>query len=1157
MLYTPLHPPLPSSSDHQLEWGGLLGSAQSLAICALAENSKNPVIVIADDVQSAQKIALEIEFFKSEALPLLLFPDRETLPYDAFSPYADLVSERLLALYRLKNLQSGIVITALPTIMHRLLPHDFLFANTFALKIHDIFDREAFRRNLVSAGYRSVEQVMEHGEFAVRGAIIDVFPMGNPTPYRIELFDDQIETLRCFDPETQRTLEKTESIELLPAREYPLTEAAIALFRQNWRDKFSGNPMDSSIYASISEAKAAPGVEYYLPFFFDKTETFFDYLNENSQLFFSKTISLQAENFWREIKNRHEQLRHDIQRPLCEPETIFLQPSDFFGQAKPFLQIRVQSEKLPEKQGHINFNSEPLPDLWVNAKAKEPYEPLRHFIRENKARILFCAESAGRKENLLDIFRQHSIIPKSFGSWEDFKESADPFGICISGIERGLFIESHLAIITETQLFGERVLQRRLKSRRELDPDLLIKNLTELTIGSPVVHVDHGIGRYLGLQTIKTGDIEGEYLSIEYAAGDKIYVPVGDLHRISRYTGADSEHAPISRLGSKIWQKNKEKVAQKLRDVAAELLDIYSKREASSGFSYARPNEDFVNFRAAFPFEETKDQTDAINAVIADMVSPKAMDRLVCGDVGFGKTEVAMQAAFVAVQNHKQVAVLVPTTLLATQHYQNFSDRFAQWPVKIDYLSRMRSPKETEEVLKALANGKIDIIVGTHKLLSESIKFRDLGLLIVDEEHRFGVRHKERIKAMRANVDILTLTATPIPRTLNMAMTGVRDLSLITTAPARRLAIKTFVHEFDYSLVREAILREIMRGGQVYFLHNEVSTIEANAEKLQTLIPQIRIITAHGQMPERQLERVMADFYHQKFNVLMCTTIIESGIDIPSANTIIINRADKFGLAQLHQLRGRVGRSHHQAYAYLLTPPPEALSKDAEKRLDAIAHLEDLGAGFYLATHDLEIRGAGEILGEEQSGQMQTIGFNLYMDMLQAAIEALKEGKSLDDISKPKPSTEIDLRLSAIIPENYVHDVNLRLTLYKRLADCKDMDEIAELKSEIIDRFGSLPISAENLLNVTRLKLLAEEMGIRKIDVGTQYGRLHFTEKPNIDPAKIISLIQRKPKEYQLADAQTLRFAINHENPAEKIATVFNTLAIIRVVPSPLAGEGY
>lgn len=1145
MLYTPLNPPIPSPCDHQLKWGGLLGSAQSLSITSFAEESKKPVLIIADDVQSAERLAREIDFFKAPDLPLLLFPDRETLPFDSFSPYADLVSERLLALYRLKNRQQGIVITALPTIMHRLLPYDFLFANTFALKVHESFDREAFRHNLIRAGYRSVEQVMEHGEFTVRGAIIDIFPMGNPNPYRIELFDDKIETLRCFDPETQKTFGKTEAIELLPAREYPLTEAAIALFRQNWREQFAGNPMDSTIYASISEGKAAPGVEYYLPFFFEKTQTFFDYLPPNTQLIFSSSISDCAENFWREIQNRYEQLRYDIRKPLCEPETVFLPPSQFFSLAKPFLQIRIQNEKLTEKMGHINFKSEPMPELSVNPKAKEPYGALKHFINDTKARILFCAESPGRKENLLDAFSQYAIRPKSFETWEAFKEAKDSLGISISAIDRGLWIDPDLALITETQLFGERVLQRRLSSRRELDPDLLIKNLTELRVGSPVVHVDHGIGRYLGLQTIKTGEIEGEYLSIEYAEGDKIYVPVSDLHRISRYTGSDSEHAPISRLGSKIWQKNKEKVAEKLRDVAAELLDIYSKREASTGFAFAEPKEEFLNFRAAFPFEETKDQTDAINAVLKDMSSPKTMDRLVCGDVGFGKTEVAMQAAFLAVQNHKQVALLVPTTLLATQHYQNFSDRFAEWPVKIDYLSRMRNPKDVEAILKSLANGKIDIIVGTHKLLSDHIKFKDLGLLIVDEEHRFGVRHKDKIKALRANVDILTLTATPIPRTLNMAMSGVRDLSLITTPPARRLAIKTFVHDYQDSLIREAILREIMRGGQVYFLHNEVSSIEATAEKLQALIPQIRIVTAHGQMPERQLERVMADFYHQKFNVLLCTTIIESGIDIPSANTIIINRADKFGLAQLHQLRGRVGRSHHQAYAYLLTPEGALISKDAEKRLEAIAHLEDLGAGFYLATHDLEIRGAGEILGEEQSGQMQSVGFNLYMDMLQAAILALKQGKSLDGISKPRPTTEIDLRLSAIIPDNYVPDVNLRLTLYKRLADCNTADEIAELKSEIIDRFGSLPASTENLLNITRIKLMAEEMGIRKIDVGTQYGRLHFNEKPNVELAKIISLIQCKPKEYQLADAQTLRFAILKENAAEKINIVFSTLALI------------
>lgn len=1143
---SPLQPPLPRNNDNELHWSGLSGSSASLAISNLVAQSQGLVLLVTPDMHSAGRLKRELDFFsRGSDTTIIHFPDWETLPYDHFSPHQDIISERLLTLYRLPKLKNGIVIAALPTLMHRLLPRQHLEANAFALAQGEAFHLDKIRDQLVQSGYRSVGQVMEHGEFAVRGAIIDIFPMGSRVPYRIELFDDQVESIRSFEPETQRSIEKMEKIALLPAREYPLTEEAITHFRQTWRAKFSGNPQEAPLYQHISNAESAPGIEYYLPLFYDHTENVTDYLPANSQLILMGDTQTAADHFWEEIKFRYEQLRYDVTRPLCALDELFLSPTQLFQHFKPFNQIKIHQETLPEKNG-VAFDTAPPPKLLVDHKAASPFSALEHYLKkyleDASAKVLFCAESTGRREILLEQLKEIHISPSTFDSWQAFLTHQGRIGITVAPIDHGLLLNSpKIALITESQLFGEQVMQRRLRKERKLDPSAMIRNLTELHIGDPVVHINHGVGRYVGLQTIQTGDLEAEYLTLQYADNDKIYVPVSSLHLISRYTGADADHAPLQKLGSKQWDKIKEKTAKRVRDVAAELLDIYGRREAAPGFAFKKPDKDYEKFRSEFPFEETPDQHSAIQDVLHDMTRARSMDRLVCGDVGFGKTEVAMQAAFIAAQAGKQVAVLVPTTLLAEQHLHNFQDRFAQWPIKIAAMSRLRSAKQHDEIISALAAGKIDIVIGTHKLLGESIRFKDLGLLIVDEEHRFGVRQKERIKSLRAHVDILTLTATPIPRTMNMALSGTRDLSIIATPPARRLSVKTFVHEYNPALIREAMLRETMRGGQIYFLHNDVATINATAEKLHKIIPEARIIVAHGQMRERELEQVMTDFYHQKYNVLVCTTIIESGIDIPTANTIIINRADRFGLAQLHQLRGRVGRSHHQAYAYLLTPSQKALTRDAKKRLEAIAQLDELGVGFNLATHDLEIRGAGELLGVEQSGHIHEVGFSLYLELLEEAVKALKAGQE-PELDKPlHGGTEIDLGLTALLPTSYVPDVHTRLTLYKRLANCTDTQAIVDLKSEMIDRFGLLPEPAQHLFDMADIRLQATQLGIHKIEVGSNFGYIHFTAKPNIDVAKLARLVQQQPIQYQLQDNQKLRF-IAPPKEAEKCFMTLRSL---------------
>ncbi len=1147
-LYSALNPQSLQKQDRRIHWGNLHGASDSLAVSQLAGGpDQGSILVITPDSQNARRLHREILFFKGNSnFTCHYLPDWETLPYDHFSPYPDLVSERLLVLSHLLKAEKTIVIAALPTLMHRFLPRDFLIKHSMALSVNDRLDIQKLRDQLIQSGYYHVKQVLEHGEFALRGSILDIFPMGSSFPFRIELFDEVIETIRKFNPETQCSVEKIEEIKLFPAREFPLTEEAITYFRQNWRSRFAGNPKDSSVYESISEAHAAPGAEYYLPLFFTKLNSIFDYLNTETQIICTEPLSIVAEKFWKDIQARYEQLRYDIQRPLCPPEEVFIPPNDFFNAMKGFGQIQFHSEILPEKMGNFSYATSKPPTLPIDHKAKNPLGNIELFLKNNAYRTLFCAETTGRREILLELFKGIKFFPEFFPSWQAFIDSKENLGICIAPLDQGLCLDNPpIAVISESQLFGEQVMQRRLRKGTRQDPNNIIRNLTELNIGSPVVHLDHGVGRYLGLDQIRAGDQEGEYLKLEYAGGDKIYVPVTSLHLISRYTGADAENAPLQKLGTKQWQTIKQKTAEKVRDVAAELLEVYSRRQAAVGYAVKEPDQSFIIFRRSFPFEETPDQTKTINDVIADMTSSRTMDRLVCGDVGFGKTEVAMQAAFLALQSGKQIAILVPTTLLAEQHLQNFKDRFANWPVQIEAFSRMQTAKNQKIAIERLEEGKIDIAIGTHKLLSPNIRFKDLGLLIIDEEHRFGVRQKERIKALRAHIDILTLTATPIPRTLNMALAGTRDLSIIATPPARRLAIKTFVHEFENGIVREAMQRELLRGGQLYFLHNDVSTIGAMAEKLQNIMPESRIGIAHGQLHERALEKVMADFYHGRFNILVCSTIIESGIDVPSANTIIINRADRFGLAQLHQLRGRVGRSHHQAYAYLLTAPEQKLTKDAEKRLEAITQLEDLGAGFQLATHDLEIRGAGELLGEEQSGHIHAVGFSLYMEMLETAVKALKAGETPVFEFSVNAGVEINLQMSAFIPEPYVPDVNARLTLYKRLANCKSVQEIQDLKGEFIDRFGLLPEVTESLFALSQLKLIAAELGITKIESAVQYGYLHFNEKPHVDPIKIINLIQQQPKNFQLQGGNILRFKLTVEKSDQRIeffTSIMNSL---------------
>ncbi|MDF1588944.1 MAG: transcription-repair coupling factor [Gammaproteobacteria bacterium] len=1132
-----LHPKLPQTVSAQLRAGQLYGSAQGLLLAKAAQEYDGPLLVITDDTATAHRLELEVRFYFGEnTLPILHFPDWETLPYDTFSPHQDIVSERLDTLRQLPDFKRGILMVPISTIMHRLAPRTFLEGNTLLLKTGDQFDIEAWRTRLERAGYRYVSQVMEHGEFAVRGAIVDLFPMGSKLPYRIDLFDDEVDTLRTFDPETQRSINTISSIQLLPAREFPVTEDSIQLFRQKFRATFSGDPQRSHVYREVSEGNMPGGIEYYLPLFLEQTNSLIDYLPDNTLLVNINDSHHAADSFWQEINARYQQHKVDNERPLLAPNDMFIPVEDLFATFKQYARLNAQTFELEQGAGKLNYRSQLPPQLTLNARHEKSCEALIQFIDNFDGRILFAAETAGRRETLLELLAENSIQPKKYTTWDEFLAGKDSLGITVAPLEHGLLLPgSKLAVVAETQLFGQQVMQRRRRSRKKRDSDAIIRNLAELTIGDAVVHEDHGVGRYLGLQTLDVGDVTTEYVTLEYAKGDKLYVPVAALDLISRYSGAAPELVPLHKLGSGQWEKARRKAAEKVRDVAAELLDIYAQRAAHKKPPITDPDEQYAAFIASFPFETTPDQQDAIDAVIDDMTSDKPMDRLVCGDVGFGKTEVAMRAAFLATQAGKQVMVLVPTTLLAQQHYENFKDRFADWPVHIEVMSRFRSKKQLDAVKDAMTDGTADIIIGTHKLLQQDINPKRLGLFILDEEHRFGVTQKEQIKKFRAEIDVLTLTATPIPRTLNMSISGIRDLSIIATPPARRLAIKTFVQQWKAENIREGILREIKRGGQVYFLHNKVDDIDRVAREIEMIVPEAKVTIAHGQMRERELEQVMLDFYHQRFNVLVCTTIIETGIDIPSANTIFIDRADKLGLAQLYQIRGRVGRSHHRAYAYLIVPPQKAMTKDAIKRLEAIESIEDLGAGFTLATHDMEIRGAGELLGDEQSGQMQEIGFTLYNELLERAVSALKSGKEPSLNMTDRHFVEIDLHVPALIPTDYLPDVHTRLVLYKRISAAADSDALRELQVEMIDRFGLLPEQVQTLFAIHEIRFKAKQLGIRKIDVYDQGGRLLFDKEPNIEPLTIIQLIQSQPAKYKLDGQDKLRFIDNMQDADSRL----------------------
>jgi len=1125
--------PLPKKPGDNVKWGNLSGASLAYELVKYLKDNKNFSLIVTHDPQTATQIEQELKFFGCQKT-ISHFPDWETLPYDIFSPHQDIISQRIACLSQLLYQQTDLLIIPISTLMHFVTDLNYIAANSLNVKLGDKFNTDAVRRQLQQRGYYAVNQVVEHGEYAIRGAIMDIFPTASEVPFRIELFDDEIESIRTFDTDSQLSIDKVSEINLLPAREFPLDDKSIEIFRTAWRDTFAGNPMDCPIYQQISQGMATQGIEYYLPLFFEKFTTLFDFLPQTTEVIRIGDCYHAAGIFWDEVRERYQQSNIDRTRPLLAPEKLFLNQNHVFAQLNQFKQLELHHDSVTIKDSaQFNFTAiEKLPDISVNHKLAQPMLHLQNFLNNNHHPVLLCAESSGRKQSLLDMLTKAGIettIVDGFHLEEQIQISVSPL---IAGF---IHQDDNMVIITENELFGEQVFITRRKKQKQIDSDIAIKNLAELQIDAPVVHVDHGIGRFKGLQSMDAGGITQEYLIIAFAGADKLYVPVTNLHLIGRYSGMDSTLAPLHKLGNQTWDKAKQKAAKKIRDVATELLALYAKREAKPGFAFKAPDREYERFAASFPFEETPDQAKAIDDVLADMQKPKPMDRLVCGDVGFGKTEVAMRAAFLAVQSGKQVAIFVPTTLLAEQHYQNFLDRFSDWPINIACLTRFRTTKQSHAITDGLISGQIDIVIGTHKLIQKNIKFNALGLLVIDEEHRFGVSQKEKIKAYRTEVDILTLTATPIPRTLNMSLSGIRELSLIATPPAKRLSVKTFVHERNKTLIREAILREILRGGQVYYLHNEVKTIENVATELKALVPEASINIGHGQMSERELEHIISDFYHQRFNVLICTTIIETGIDIPTANTIVIDDADHFGVAQLHQLRGRVGRSHHQAYAYLMVPSKKHLTRDAKKRLEAVSAHDDLGVGFILATHDLEIRGAGDLLGEDQSGNIQDIGFNLYMDLLDRTIAAIKSGKE-PSLSQLTPAhTEVDLKISALIPDDYLHDIHQRLILYKRLANADTEEALIELKVEIIDRFGALPIETQHLIQCHQIRLKAKALGIRKVETHLVGIVIEFDSEPKVEHKKIIELIQTQPQKFRLDGANRLRYCINAKSAEEKI----------------------
>ncbi len=1129
-----------------------VGSADAVLLAALAVREKKAgklTAIVTSDAADAQRLMEELVFFAPE-LRCVMFPDWETLPYDTFSPHQDLISERLATLWRIKQRHhaesADVVLLPATTALYRLAPPSFLAGYTFEFKVKQKLDEAQLKAQLTLAGYSHVSQVVSPGEYAVRGGLIDLFPMGSLVPYRVDLFDDEIDSIRTFDPDSQRSLYPVPEVRLLPGREFPMDEAARARFRARWRELLEGDPTKSRIYKDMGNGVATAGIEYYLPLFFEETATVFDYLgaaanasgSEAATLVLHGDLEPAIQRFWQDTKDRYRLVQGDPERPVLPPEALFLSAEQFYGLCNQHAQLALRAGTDEEPHSAL---AQALPDLTVVRGAEDPLARLQAHLRQSAHRVLILAESDGRRESLLDFVRSSGLAPPVFDSLQAFLESDEKIGIATSSLNQGFHWFAHaIDLVTETELFAAGPTTRRRKKQEQVsDVEALIKDLSELNVGDPVVHSQHGIGRYRGLINMDLGEknedgspAAQEFLHLEYADKATLYVPVSQLQLISRYTGVSADEAPLHKLGSRQWEKAKRKAAEQVRDSAAELLNIYARRAARQGHAFRYSPQDYETFANDFGFEETADQNAAIHCVIQDMISPRPMDRLVCGDVGFGKTEVALRAAFVAVTGGKQVALLAPTTLLAEQHFQNLKDRFAKWPVQIAEVSRFRSGKEVTAALKGIADGTVDIVVGTHKLLSESTQFHNLGLLIIDEEHRFGVRHKEAMKALRAEVDVLTLTATPIPRTLGMALEGLRDLSVIATAPQRRLAIKTFVRNEGTGVIREAVLRELKRGGQCYFLHNEVETIENRRQKLEEILPEARIAVAHGQMPERDLERVMRDFVAQRYNILLCSTIIETGIDVPTANTIVISRADKFGLAQLHQLRGRVGRSHHQAYAYLMVPEIQGLTKQAAQRLDAIQQMEELGSGFYLAMHDLEIRGAGEVLGENQSGNMLEVGFQLYNEMLSEAVRSLKAGKEPDLLSPLSVTTDINLHAPALLPNDYCGDVHLRLSFYKKLATAKNTDQIDALLEELVDRFGKLPPQTQNLVDVHRLRVLTQPYGVIKVDAAPGVIQITFKPNPPVDPMAIIGLIQ-KNKHIKLAGNDKIR--IERELPDPKM----------------------
>ncbi len=1129
-------------------WGRLIGASTALAATELSRHVDVPVLVLANDPRHADQLEAEVRFFSGDAVAVRHFVEWETLPWDSFSPHQDIISERLAVLSKLPSLHGGVIIASAPVLLQRLPPLDYVAARSLTLRTGQTLPHKNFVESLTASGYLRVPQVSEHGEFSVRGSLIDVFPMGSDEPIRIDFFDDDIESLRFFSPTTQLSGDVTESIEVLPAREIPLDDGSVREFRERYRERFEGQPGRSRVYREISDGIAHGGIEYYLPLFFESTSSLIDYLPRDCIVLAPDGLDSILEQAWAEIDERYELCRLDPERPILRPAETFTEVDDVMSQLEARRQIRYSSQSLAEHPNHRNLPTRLAPALKIETRYEDAAQGLMKFLQAFDGRVLFTSDSPGRREQLYELLAGRGLDLARVDNWAAFRATKQRIGIAVAPLENGVLLpEAGVAIVSEQQLFGDRVQHRSRRRQVERDPETIIRQLNDLTEGSPVVHAEYGVGRYLGLATLTAGGVSGEFLHLEYADGDKLYVPVHALELISRFTGASPENAPLHRLGSDQWAKARQRAVRKIRDVAAELLDVYARRAARPGHRFRWPEADYRAFENSFPFAPTEDQARTIDEVLADLASDQPMDRVVCGDVGFGKTEVAMRASFAVVHGGKQVAILVPTTLLAQQHGQTFGDRFAEWPIRVEVLSRFQSSKQVRNVVAGMRSGSVDVVIGTHRLLHHTKEFKDIGLVIVDEEHRFGVRHKEAIRTLRSQIDVLTLTATPIPRTMNMALGGLRDMSLITTPPAERLAVKTFVSEWNDVVIREACLREIKRGGQVYFIHNRVADIVRIEQQLTKLVPEANLRIAHGQMRERDLEQVMLDFYHRRFNVLLCTTIVESGIDVATANTIIINRADRFGLAQLHQLRGRVGRSHHRAYAYLFAPPRSAMTADAIKRLEAIDSLEDLGSGFTLATHDLEIRGAGELLGDEQSGQIQEIGFSLYTELLGRAVESLRAGREPDLNAPLNAGVDINLHISALLPEDYVPDVHLRLILYKRISAAGSAAELRELQVELIDRFGLLPEPARNLLRIAAIKQRAASLGLEKIDVADQGGFIVFGEESHIDPVALVQLVQNDEQGYRLHGSHRLAFRAELGDLDQRFKMIENLLEHLAV----------